>query len=95
MSPDITILADRVRGCLQESSEDNFLFSDHIHLFNQKLYSLNMNCVPKVLEAYDALKIKHEPLRLITPQFNSPLPPLQPAVCISEFKVYIFTFLFL
>lgn len=80
MAPDTPILAERVRGCLQESSEDNFLFSDYIHLFNQKLYSLNMNCVPKVLEAYETLKIKHEPLRLITPQFNSPLPPLQPAV---------------
>ena len=80
MVPDTTMLADKVRGCLQESSEDNFLFSDHIHLFNQKLYSLNMNCVPKVLEAYEVLKIKHEPLRLITPQFSSPLPPLQPAV---------------
>lgn len=80
MAPDTTILADNVRGCLQESTDDNLMYSDYTHMFNQKLYSLNMKCVPKVLEAYEALKIRHESLRLIPPQFNSPLPPLQPAV---------------
>lgn len=80
MAPDITVLAENVRGCLQESTDDNFIYSDYIHFFNQKLYSLNMKCVPKVLEAFETLKIKHESLRLIPPQFNSPLPPLQPAV---------------
>lgn len=30
--------------------------------------------------AYDQLKVPHEPLSLITPQFETPLPPLQPAV---------------
>ena len=30
--------------------------------------------------AYEDLRVKHEPLLLITPQFETPLPPLQPAV---------------
>lgn len=30
--------------------------------------------------AYEQLNVKHEPLTLITPQFETPLPPLQPAV---------------
>ena len=30
--------------------------------------------------AYEDLRCKHEPLLLITPQFETPLPPLQPAV---------------
>ena len=30
--------------------------------------------------AFDQLKVKHEPLTLITPQFETPLPALQPAV---------------
>lgn len=80
MAPDTTVLAENVRGCLQESTDDSLMYSDYTHLFNQKLYSLNMKCVPKVLEAYETLKIRHESLRLIPPQFNSPLPPLQPAV---------------
>ena len=29
------------------------------------------------INAYKELGIKHEPLRLITPQFETPLPPLQ------------------
>lgn len=30
--------------------------------------------------AYAQLNVKHEPLQLITPQFETPLPQLQPAV---------------
>ena len=30
--------------------------------------------------AYEQLNVKHESLSLITPQFETPLPPLQPAV---------------
>lgn len=89
MAPDTTIMADNVRGCLQESTDDSLMYSDYTHLFNQKLYSLNMKCVPKVLEAYETLKIKHESLRLIPPQFNSPLPPLQPAVSGICFRLEI------
>lgn len=86
MTPDTTILAENIRGCLQESTDDSFMYSDYIHLFNQKLYSLNMKCVPKVLEAYEFMKIKHEPLKLIPPQFDLPLPPLQPAVFPPSFR---------
>ena len=32
--------------------------------------------------AFNELKCKHEQLQLITPQFETPLPPLQPAVSI-------------
>jgi intraflagellar transport protein 52 len=81
------VLAENVRGCLQESSDDSFMYSDYVHLFNHKLYSLSMKSVPKVLEAYDRLRIKHEPLKLIPPQFDSPLPPLQPAVSSSFFLI--------
>jgi len=33
-----------------------------------------------IFRAFDTLGLKHEPLTLITPQFETPLPPLQPAV---------------
>lgn len=48
-----------------------------------------MNCVPSVLQAYTELQIKHEPLRLIPPQFEAPLPALQAAV-ISLTLYFIF-----
>ena len=34
----------------------------------------------QAIESYEKLGVKHEPLKLITPQFETPLPPLQPAV---------------
>ena len=37
-----------------------------------------------VSRSYEQLGVKHEPLSLIQPQFETPLPPLQPAVCINK-----------
>lgn len=42
-----------------------------------------MQLVPGAIESYNKLNVKHEPLRLITPQFETPLPPLQPAVSLN------------
>lgn len=41
---------------------------------------MHLNSVPVVISAYSRLGVKHEPLRLIPPKFETPLPPLQPAV---------------
>ena len=51
-----------------------------LHVFMFQLTSIDMNLVPAAMESYEKLNVKHEPLRLITPQFETPLPPLQPAV---------------
>lgn len=59
------------------------------------MYSINMDIVPLVLEAYKELNLKHEPLRLITPEFETPLPPLQPAVSFEPNKVFFFKILLL
>lgn len=45
-----------------------------------------MDCLPHVLQAFEELGVKHEPLRLIPPQFESPLPPLQAAVFPPSFR---------
>ena len=42
-----------------------------------------ISIIPK---AYEQLGVKHEPLRLITPQFETPLPPLQAAVFPPTFR---------
>jgi hypothetical protein len=49
-------------------------------LIDHKLYSLNSNLLPDVLTAYDELGVKKGPLKLIQPQFETPLPPLKVAV---------------
>lgn len=76
--PDTCFLADLPRGCLQEAVDE--VPTDYTRLFDYNLSSVNMDLVPSVLDAYTQLQVKHEPLKLIPPQFESPLPPLQPAV---------------
>ncbi|XP_048484167.1 intraflagellar transport protein 52 homolog [Plutella xylostella] len=59
----------------------------HPHaLFKWQLFSLNLAALPEVLGLYEPLGVKHEPLRLIAPQFETPLPPLQLAVFPPTFR---------
>lgn len=75
--PDITALADRLRSCLQESEE---LPRDVTTLFNDKLYKFDTDLIPEAIKLYSTLGVKHEPLTLIPPQFETPMPALQAAV---------------
>ena len=74
MIPDTARLADLPRVCLQESEE---IPPDYTRLFNSRLFSISTAAVPRAITAGRQLGLKHEPLRLITPQFETPLPPLQ------------------
>jgi intraflagellar transport protein 52 len=69
--PDITALADRLRSCLQESDD---LPKDFTTLFNNDLYKFDTDLVPEAIDLYKTLGIKHEPLTLIPPQFETPMP---------------------
>ncbi|KAF5398126.1 Intraflagellar transport protein 52 [Paragonimus heterotremus] len=75
--PDVTSLANSLKSCLQESDE---IPQNIAELFDQSLFNMDLNLVPQALNAYEKLQVKHEPLSLITPQFETPLPPIQPAV---------------
>lgn len=82
--PDTEALAERVRACLQESDE---LPLDFAALFDTALFQYNTSLIPEAVKLYARLNVKHEPLSLIPPQFEVPLPPLQPAVflpCLRE-----------
>ncbi|XP_070556730.1 intraflagellar transport protein 52 homolog [Ptychodera flava] len=83
MLPDTAKLAERLRVCLQESDDSP---RDFTSLFNSSLYKMDTSVVPKVIKAYELLGVKHEPLTLIQPQFETPLPPLQPAVFPPSFR---------
>lgn len=75
--PNINTISDRVKTCLQDSEE---IPRDIAKLFDTDLFALDISQLPKVIRGYDELKIKHEPLPLITPQFETPLPVMKPAV---------------
>ena len=81
--PDITALADRLRSCLQESDE---MPKDFTTLFSQNLYKFDTDLVPESIDLYKTLGVKHEPLTLIPPQFETPMPQLQAAVFLPCMK---------
>eukprot|EP00041_Stephanoeca_diplocostata_P039347 m.1617510 g.1617510 ORF g.1617510 m.1617510 type:complete len:422 (-) comp25373_c0_seq3:7912-9177(-) len=76
-------LAEQLRTCLQEGDE---IPRDFTTLFERDTFNIDTSVVPNALAAYDTLGIEHEPLRLITPQFETPLPPLEPAVFPPNFR---------
>uniref|UniRef100_A0A8C9ZCC2 Intraflagellar transport 52 homolog (Chlamydomonas) n=1 Tax=Sander lucioperca TaxID=283035 RepID=A0A8C9ZCC2_SANLU len=77
MLPDTGCLSEQLRVCLQEGDENP---RDFTSLFDMSLFNLSTDTLPQVISAYMQLNVKIEPLQLITPQFETPLPQLQPAV---------------
>ena len=75
--PDIEALSERLKWCLQENTP---LPQDLSSLYCRNMLSFNTSMIPKVMEIYDELNVKHEPLTLILPEFERPSPPLKPAV---------------
>uniref|UniRef100_A0A8D0P4G4 Intraflagellar transport 52 n=1 Tax=Sus scrofa TaxID=9823 RepID=A0A8D0P4G4_PIG len=83
MVPDTATLSERLRVCLQEGDENP---RDFTTLFDLSIYQLDTTSLPKVIKAHEQLNVKHEPLQLIQPQFETPLPTLQPAVFPPSFR---------
>jgi len=75
--PDTENLSTRLRCCLQEGDQ---LPRDFSKLFDLGLFKFDTSLVPEVLKLYEKMDVKHDVLSLIPPQFEAPLPPLQPAV---------------
>ncbi|OAJ36371.1 hypothetical protein BDEG_20550 [Batrachochytrium dendrobatidis JEL423] len=75
--PETPKLSETLRSCLQESDE---LPKDFSTMFDMKLFKFDTSLVPTAVRLYSQMNIKHGPLTLIQPQFETPLPPLIPAV---------------
>jgi len=77
-------LAMNLRSCLQENEP---LPGDFTHLFDSTLFKFDMDLVPEGVRLYQQLGVPHQPLTLIPPSFETPMPALQPAVfppCLRE-----------
>ena len=57
-----------------------------MRLFDDALFKFDTRAIPEAVSLFEALGVKHEPLSLIPPQFETPLPPLQPAVFPPAFR---------
>mmetsp|Transcript_26390 Transcript_26390/g.60066 ORF Transcript_26390/g.60066 Transcript_26390/m.60066 type:complete len:455 (+) Transcript_26390:74-1438(+) len=77
-------LAMNLRSCLQENES---LPRDFTQLFDDSLFKFDMDLIPDGVALFNQLGVKHEPLTLIPPSFETPMPALQPAVfppCLRE-----------
>lgn len=77
--PDTIYLAEQPKICLVESIDCD-IPTDFRKMFDMSLHSINNNLMRDVIGAYEKLDVKYEPLKIIKPQFEIPLPPLQLAV---------------
>ncbi|XP_011499533.1 PREDICTED: intraflagellar transport protein 52 homolog [Ceratosolen solmsi marchali] len=83
--PDITQQADKPRVCTQDTDSVD-VPREYTKLFKHDLYDINLDMVPASLKAYEDLDVKHEPLSLIAPNFETPLPPTQLSVFPPSFQ---------
>jgi intraflagellar transport protein 52 len=75
--PHIESLSAGLKPCLQGMDE---IPKDFTKLFDSSMFKMDVDLIPKTLKLYDLLAVPHQPLTLIPPQFECPLPKLVPAV---------------
>ena len=76
-TPDVASMSERLRSCIQESEKMRTNFTDN---FDRGLFKMDMGFVADTQELAKTLGLKNEPLETVTPQFDTALPPLTPAV---------------
>ncbi|KAK8870957.1 Intraflagellar transport protein 52 [Tritrichomonas musculus] len=76
-TPDVASMSERLRSCIQESEKMRTNFTDN---FDRGLFKMDMGFVSDTQELAKTLGLKNEPLETVTPQFDTALPPLTPAV---------------
>ena len=65
--PDMESLSQRLKSCLQEGDP---IPADFSKLFDCNLFAFDTSLVPEAVQLYERLRVKHEPLRFIAPQFD-------------------------
>ena len=80
--PDTASLAETVRGCLEDGGSLSVAVGgDLSSLFDGSLFGFeSTRWVSELVRVREALGVPREPLSLIPPQFEAPLPPLKPAL---------------
>lgn len=83
MVPDLEVLCNRPLLFLEENED---IPLDYSHLFSRDIKQLTNRSLTKVCNAYDEFQLEKRPLRLIKPCFETPLPPLIPAIYAPIFR---------
>lgn len=82
--PDLEHLSEQTISCLQESES---VPADFTRLFSKNLFSLDNRLFAQVNQVYEEMMMQKETLRLIKPQFETPLPTLRPATFPPNFRL--------
>lgn len=75
--PDTASLSERLRVAVEQQAD---LPRDFTKLFSLETFKLDTDKIPDVINSYEKVGVKLEPLTLIPPEFQAPLPPVKPAV---------------
>ena len=84
--PDNLQLSNQLKSCLQESELEQTFFGDFTKFFDQSLCAISLDAWPEAIRVYEKIGLKYEPLTLVTPSFQVPMPPFQPAVFPPQFR---------
>lgn len=75
--PHIESISQTIKPCLQGL---DVLPKSFTKMFDNAMYGLDTNLIPEAIKLYETLGVPHDPLTLIPPQFECPLPKLSLAV---------------
>ena len=75
--PETRAMGEGIMGCLEEGDD---VPVDFTTLLDRTLFGFDMDLVPELSNLYKEVNLKDERLKVIPPQFETPLPQLQPAV---------------
>lgn len=82
--PDLEHLSEQPFGCLHEGES---VPVDFTKLFSKHLFSFDNSILASIYRAYEEMQMTREPLKLIKPKFETPLPSLVPAVFPPNFRL--------
>jgi intraflagellar transport protein 52 len=74
--PNVEGLSQALKPCLQGMDD---LPRDFTKLFDMNMFKFDTDLIPQTKRVYEQLGVPHEPLTLIPPQFECPLPKLSAA----------------
>lgn len=74
--PNVEALSQTLKPCLQGMDD---LPRDFTKLFDMNMFKFDVDLIPLTIKVYSQLGVPHEPLTLIPPQFECPLPKLHAA----------------
>ena len=75
-TPNVEAMALTIKPCLQGMDE---LPKDFTKSFELNMFGFDTSLIPQSVKLYGTLGVPHDPLTLIPPQFECPLPKLLPA----------------